>query len=75
MDREKLKDIVYIIVAVLVSIVAIKLFIWLLPIILIALFAIYLYAVMKNKDRKSKYYKEDNKTKRKKIVIIDEEKD
>ena len=74
MNKEKLRDMVYIIVAILVSVIAIHLFIWLLPIILIACLAFYLYGIMKNKDRAEKEY-EDNKTKRKKIVIIDEEKD
>ena len=74
MDKEKLRDIVYIVVAVIVAAIAIHLFIWVLPIILIAMLAMYLYGVMKSKDKGT--YKEEKKEKiQKKIVIIDEEKD
>jgi len=42
MDKEKLRDIVYITLAILLSILAIKLFLWLLPIIIIAILAYFI---------------------------------
>ena len=80
MNRNELKDIVYIIVAILVSVAVIRLFIWLLPVILVALLAYYIYTILKGKDnkgRKTDHYNKNSNTsnKKKKIVIIDEEKD
>ena len=70
MDKELLRKIVYITIAIIVSIIAVKLFIWLLPVILIAFLALYIYSAMESKNNKKT--KDNNK---KKIIIIDEEKD
>ncbi len=71
MNREKVTNIIYIVVAVLVSMLVVALFIWLLPIILVLLLAGYLYSAM----RKAKYKRERSKrdtNQKKKILIIDE---
>lgn len=77
MDKEKLRDIIYILVAIIFSIMAVKLVIWLLPIIIIASLAYFIYKSMKKTETFDSYkkhnYKEKNKTKKKKIIIIDEE--
>lgn len=80
MDKEKLRDIVYIIVAILLSIVAIQFVLWLLPIILICLLAWFLYSSMKRRSVYREYegnQKNKNKSeyKKKKIVIIDQDSD
>ena len=72
MDKELLRKVVYITIAIIVSIIAVKLFIWLLPIILIAFLALYIYSAMESSNNKNKKTKDNNK---KKIIIIDEEKD
>ena len=82
MDKS-IREIIYIIVAILISVLAIKLFIWLLPIIIVLLLANYIYKKLKNiniktekdtvetiKKSKTKNY---TKSKTKKIIIIDEE--
>lgn len=73
MNKEDIKKIVYSIIAVLVAIILVKLFIWLLPVILIALLAYYIYTKMNNYS-KIKTNKNKSKNKNKKIIIIDEEK-
>ena len=69
MYKEYLKDIIYILVAVIISIIAVKIFIWLLPIILIIIGTIYIY----NKIKKNTSYNNTSNKKNKKIVIIDSE--
>ena len=73
MNKEDIKKIVYSVIAVLIAIVLVKLFIWLLPIILIGIIAYYLYTKMNNYS-KIKTNKNKSKNKNKKIIIIDEEK-
>lgn len=79
MDKDKLREIVYILLSILFSILAIKLFIWLLPIILIIILAIFIYKKIKNikVDNNPKWEKTTKETipKRNKRIIIDEEKD
>ena len=69
MDKEKIKDIIYIVVAILLSYLAIHFMIWVLPFILVALLAYFIYEKLKTSDKKVN----SNKKKKKKIVIIDEE--
>ena len=69
MDKEKIKDIIYIVVAVLLSYLAIRFMLWALPFILVALLAYFIYEKLK----KSNNNVNSNKKKKKKIVIIDEE--
>lgn len=75
MDKEKLRDIIYILVAIIFSIIAVKLVIWLLPIIIIGLLAYFIYKKMKTTNKINSYKKnEANKPiSKKKIIIIDEE--
>ncbi len=69
MDKEKIKDIIYLIIAILLSYFAIRFMIWALPFILVALLAYFIYEKLKTSDKKVN----SNKKKKKKIVIIDEE--
>ena len=81
MNNDKLREIIYILISILFSILAIKLFIWLLPIILIIILAYFIYKKIKNikvdnNPKWQKTYKETTKTvKKNKKIIIDEEKD
>ena len=69
MNKEKIKNIIYIVVAILLSYFAIHFMIWVLPFILVALLAYFIYEKLKTSDKKVN----NNKKKKKKIVIIDEE--
>ena len=80
-----IRKILNIVVAVFFAVLAVKLFIWLLPIIIIVILANYIYKSIKNinfrqKDEeveeiKRTKTKNTSKTKNKKIIIIDEEQD
>ena len=69
MDKEKIKNIIYIVVAVLLSYLAIRFMLWALPFILVALLAYFIYEKLKKSNKNAN----SNKKKKKKIVIIDEE--
>ncbi|MDD5827256.1 MAG: hypothetical protein PUD25_05760 [Bacilli bacterium] len=69
MDKEKIKDIIYLIIAILLSYLAIRFMIWVLPFILVALLAYFIYEKLKKSNKNAN----SNKKKKKKIVIIDEE--
>ena len=77
MDKDKLREIIYILISILFSILAIKLFIWLLPIILIIILAYFIYKKIKNikVDNTPKWEKttKDKAPKKNKRIIIDEE--
>ena len=74
MEKEKLRDIIYITIAVIFAIIAVKVVIWLLPIIIMALLAYFIYKSIKKAEVKPKNEKKtETKTKKKKIIIIDEE--
>lgn len=68
MNQEKIRNIIYIVVAILLSYLAIRFMIWALPFILVALLAYFIYEKLKSSDKQ-----ENSKKKNKKIVIIDEE--
>ena len=68
MNQEKSRNIIYIVVAILLSYLAIRFMIWALPFILVALLAYFIYEKLKSSDKQ-----ENSKKKNKKIVIIDEE--
>ena len=82
-----IRRLIHILIAVLLSILAVKLFIWLLPIIIIIILANYIYKMIKrihinikeNDDTveniKRSKTRNTSKTKTKKIIIIDEEQD
>ena len=69
MDKEKIKDIIYLIIAILLSYFAIHFMIWVLPFILVALLAYFIYEKLKKSNKNVN----STKKKKKKIVIIDEE--
>ena len=78
-----IRKILNIVVAVFFAVLAVKLFIWLLPIIIIVILANYIYKKIKNisfikedeevESIKRTKTKNTSKTKNKKIIIIDEE--
>lgn len=64
MNKDTIKEIIYIIVSILLAVLAVKFVIWLLPVILIALVSYLLYTnIKKNK-------KEENINKEKNIKVI-----
>lgn len=71
MNKDQIKEITYIVIAIVLGIFAVKFIIWLLPIILIAVFSYYIYNSIKKKRQPEKTSK--NKTKKKTIKIIDME--
>ena len=85
MTEFNIRRLIHILIAVLLSILAVKLFIWLLPIIIVIILANYIYKMIKrihinieNDDDKVENIKRSktrntSKTKSKKIIIIDEE--
>ena len=62
MDKDKLRDIVYILVAILFSILAIKLVIWLIPIIIVLVLAYFIYKKLKESNS-SKTWEREEQTK------------
>lgn len=70
MNKDLIKEILYIIIAILLGILVVKFVIWLLPILLIGICSIYIYkSIKRNKVcRNSNNYKEE-----KNIKIIDME--
>lgn len=62
MSKEKIKDIIYLIIAILLSILAIRFMIWALPIILVVVLAytIYRYLSVKRSEGESANKKEKN---------------
>lgn len=86
MNEFNIRRLIYILIAVLLSVLAVKLFIWSLPIILIVILASYIYRIIKRININIKKDDEDevetikrskksntSKSKTKKIIIIDEE--
>lgn len=64
MNKDTIKEIIYILVSILLAVLAVKFVIWLLPVILIALVSYLLYMnIKKNK-------KEENINKEKNIKVI-----
>lgn len=69
MNKDTVKEIMYILIAIALGIIAVKFVIWLLPIILIALCSYYIYkSIKKNKNNST-----EDKSKNKNIKIIDME--
>ena len=85
MTEFNIRRLIYITVAVILSILAFKLFIWALPIIILIILANYIYKIIKRihinikedddtvENIKRSSNKKTSKTKTKKIIIIDEE--
>ena len=54
MNKEKIKEIIYIIIAIILSILAVKFMIWLLPVILVVMLSLIIYSNIKmNKNNTS----------------------
>ena len=70
MEKDNIRKLVYILVAILVAVILVNLFIWLLPIILVLIVAYFIYRMMQTKDKVNKNTK---KGKTKKTIIIDSE--
>lgn len=72
MNKETIKEILYIIIAIILSVLAVKFIIWLLPVIIIIFLSLIIYTNLK-KDRtiEKKVYEEPN-NKNKKIKVIHE---
>ena len=73
MNKENVKEFMYILIAVVLGIIAVKFFIWLLPIILTILCSYYIYKSIK-KNRKNEH-KQKSKKKTIKIIEMVEEDD
>lgn len=67
MNRNSVKEIMYILIAITLGIIAVKFVIWLLPIILIGLCSYYIYKSIK----KSKNNSNEKQTRKKPIKIIE----
>ena len=70
MNKDIAKEIIYTVIAITLGILAVKFIIWLLPIILIALFSHYIYKSLK-KHKKTTKERNNNKKNNKTIKIID----
>lgn len=64
MNKDTIKEIIYIIISIILAVLAVKFVIWLLPVILVALFSYLLYMNIKRNK------KEENINKEKNIKII-----
>ncbi len=85
MTEFNIRRLIHILIAVLLSILVVKLFIWLLPIIIVIILANYIYKIIKRvhinikedddtvENIKRSKTRNTSKTKTKKIIIIDEE--
>ena len=60
MNKNQIKEIMYIVIAILLGIFAVKFVIWLLPIILIVVFSYYIYNSIKKKRQPEKQRKKKN---------------
>lgn len=67
MNKDNVKELLYILIAIALGIIAVKFVIWLIPIILIALCSYYIYKSIK----KNRSGKNNNQTKKKTIKIIE----
>ena len=74
MNKDNVKEILHILLAIILGIMAVKFVIWLLPVILIAICSYYIYTKIK-KNSKQKYKETTKKKTKKEIKIIDMESD
>ena len=77
MNKETIKEILYIIIAIILSVLAVKFIIWLLPVIIIIFLSLIIYINLK-KDRtieKKVYEKPNNKNKKIKVIHEFDDKD
>lgn len=77
MNKETIKEILYIIIAIILSVLAVKFIIWLLPVIIVIFLSLIIYTNLK-KDRnieKKVYEKPNNKNKKIKVIHEFDDKD
>lgn len=67
MNKETIKDIIYILIAIVLGIIAVTFVIWLLPIVLIAICSYYIYKYIK------KHHDSSNESTKKDVKIIEME--
>mgnify|MGYP003372876725 FL=1 len=60
MNKDTIKEIIYIIVSILLAILTVKFVIWLLPVILVALFSYLLYMNIKRNKKEKNINKDKN---------------
>ena len=76
MNKEAIKEILYIVIAIILSYLAIRFVIWALPIILIGLLAIFIYIeIKKDKYKNGNVKKSYNKNKKIKVIHEFDDKD
>ena len=76
MNKEVIKEILYIAIAIILAIFAIKFVIWALPVILIGLLALFIYiSIKKDKYKSSNISKSTNKNKKMKVIHEFDDKD
>ena len=76
MNKEVIKEILYIAIAIMLAILAIKFVIWALPIILIGLLALFIYlSIKKDKYKKDSVSKSTNNKKKMKVIHEFDDKD
>ena len=74
MNKDTVKEVLHILLAIILGIMAVRFVIWLLPVILIAICSYYIYKTIK-KNSKPKYKETTKKKTKKEIKIIDMESD
>ena len=72
MNKELIKEILYIAIAIILSYLAIRFVIWVLPVILVGLLAIFIYISIKKDKYKNNVNVERSKNKKKKMKVIHE---
>lgn len=60
MNNDTIKEIIYIIISIILAVLAVKFVIWLLPVILVALFSYLLYMNIKRNKKEENINKEKN---------------
>ena len=68
MNKEVIKEILYIVIAIVLSYLAIRFVIWALPVILIGLLAIFIYISIKKDKYKNNVNINKNKNKKMKVI-------
>ena len=68
MNKEVIKEILYIVIAIILSYLAIRFVIWFLPVILVGLLAIFIYIEIKKSKYKNSVSKSSNKNKKMKVI-------
>ena len=76
MNKEVIKEILYVAIAIVLAILAIKFVIWALPIILVGLLALFIYiSIKKDRYKKSNISKSTDKNKKMKVIHEFDDKD